>query len=83
MPFPDRLLELKCLELPEAPYSLHASERMALGCRPVFPGWAGTLAETTDNSLAKINDEAAKIGAISFEPSSAREEDCSWRKDEN
>ena len=52
----------------------------------LFPGWAGTLAETTDNSLAKINEEAAKIGAISFEPSfaiEAIEEDCSWHKDEN
>ena len=34
---------------------------MALGCRPIFPGWAGTLAKTADISLAKTDDEAAKI----------------------
>jgi hypothetical protein len=34
---------------------------MALGCRAIFPGWAGTLAETADISLAKTDDESAKI----------------------
>jgi hypothetical protein len=28
---------------------------------PYFPGWAGTLAKTADISLAKTDDEAAKI----------------------
>jgi hypothetical protein len=60
MPFPDYLLE-EFLELPEVPYSLHASEWMALGCRPIFPDWAGMLAETADISLTKAGDKAAKI----------------------
>jgi hypothetical protein len=32
---------------------------MALGSRPILPGWAGTLAETSSISLAKIRDETA------------------------
>jgi len=39
--------------------SLDANGRMALGSRPVFPGWAGTLAETSAISLAKIDLETA------------------------
>src|SRR5579863_7353002 len=59
--FPDRLLELRSLNCRRLPTVYTRAKWMALGCRPIFPGWAGTLAKTADISLAKTEDEAVKI----------------------
>src|SRR4029077_18878508 len=67
----------------DAPKSLHVSERMALGSRPVFPGWAGMPAETSVTSLAKINVDAVSMEAIFSEHASAKGEDCFWHRGGN
>src|SRR5690242_15446949 len=80
MLFPDDLLELIAKNRPRLLAVYTRANGWRWESRPCFPGWAGTPAETADRSLAKPDEEAAKIRANSLKPSSATGEDCSWHE---